>query len=70
MSADGPTPYASGKRWTLYGADCLDVLSAGLIPSEAAIITDPPFGMNLNVDSMRFSGGQGHARGLGEDGRT
>lgn len=50
------TPYAQGKRWTLWHADCLDVLAAGLIPADAAIVSDVPYGMGWDVDSTRFSG--------------
>ena len=58
------TPYASGKRWALYGADCADVV--GSIAEIDAVIGDPPFGMDWDVDSSRYSGGQkGHARGPG-----
>lgn len=39
---------------TLILADCLDVL-----PIEAdAVISDPPYGMNLDTDNSRFSGGK------------
>lgn len=48
-------PYASGKRWVLYGASCLDVLAAGLIPGDASVVGDPPFGMDNNTDSTRFT---------------
>ena len=63
-------PYASGKRWTLYGADCLDVLAAGLIPADTSVIGDPPFGMDWDVDTTRFSGGSPETqakRGAGAD---
>jgi site-specific DNA-methyltransferase (adenine-specific)/modification methylase len=43
------TPYAQGKRWTLYAGDCLDALAAGLISADSAIVTDPPFGVSLNT---------------------
>jgi tRNA G10 N-methylase Trm11 len=52
------TPYAQGRRWTLYGANCLDVLAAGLIPADASIVTDNPYGMDWDTDSTRFSGGE------------
>lgn len=43
---------------TLYNADCLDILPE-LVAD--AIISDPPYGMNLNTDGTRFSGGtNGH----------
>jgi site-specific DNA-methyltransferase (adenine-specific) len=53
------TPYAQGKRWTLYAGDCLDVLAARLIPSDASIVADPPYGMGWDPDCRRFTGGQG-----------
>lgn len=65
-------PYASGKRWTLYGASCLDVLAAGLIPADASVIGDPPYGMDWDVDTTRFSGGSPESqarRGCGNDQR-
>ena len=62
-------PYAQGRRWILYGADCLAVLADGLVPEDAAIIGDPPFGMRNNTDSTRFSGGRAknNRRGQGRD---
>ena len=47
---------------TLFLGDCLD-----LLPIEAdAVITDPPYGMNWNTDSTRFSGGSNpEVRGRG-----
>jgi len=33
---------------TLYNADCLDVLPT--LPTVDSVITDPPYGMNLNTD--------------------
>lgn len=64
------TPYASGKRWALYGADCADV--APTIRGIDAVIGDPPYGMGWNTDSRRFSGGvvkNGRGRGAGRDHR-
>ncbi len=52
---------------TLYLGDCRDVLPT--LPHVDAVITDPPYGMNWNTDSTRFSGfgpsGLGATRGLG-----
>lgn len=39
---------------TLYNADCLDVLPE-LVAD--AVISDPPYGINLDTDNSRFSGG-------------
>lgn len=61
-------PYASGRRWTLYGADCADV--APLLTDIDAVIGDPPFGMEWDVDTTRFSGGSDASvakRGKGAD---
>lgn len=40
---------------TLWHADCLDILP--LLSGVDAVISDPPYGMNLNTDNSRFSGG-------------
>lgn len=47
---------------TLYHARWEDV--AHVIPDDAAIVSDPPYGMKWNADSTRFSGG-GRRRGDG-----
>lgn len=49
---------------TLYLGDCLDIL-----PSLAridAVVTDPPYGMLLDTDNSRFSGG--HVRSMARGG--
>jgi len=40
---------------TLYLGDCMDVFD--LIEKHDACLTDPPYGINLNTDNSRFSGG-------------
>ena len=40
---------------TLYNKDCLEVLPS--LPVQAAVITDPPYGINNDGDYTRFSGG-------------
>lgn len=40
---------------TLYLGDCMDILPT--LDKVDAVITDPPYGMNWNTDSTRFSGG-------------
>ena len=51
-------------RVTLYHADCRDVLPT--LANVDAVISDPPYGMDWNTDSTRFSGG-GVKRGIGRD---
>lgn len=43
---------------TLYRADCLEVLAAGLIPKGAAIVSDPPYGIGWQKHSGDGAGGQ------------
>jgi hypothetical protein len=60
-------PYASGKRWTLYHGNALDI--APTITGVDALVSDPPYGMDWNPDCRRFSGGQGyHERRANGDG--
>ena len=40
---------------TLYHADCRDILPT--LDKVDCVVTDPPYGMNLNTDNRRFSGG-------------
>ena len=40
---------------TLYLGDCRDILPT--LSKVDAVVTDPPYGMNLNTDNSRFSGG-------------
>lgn len=44
---------------TLYRADCMEVLP-GL--SVDAVVTDPPYGVNMNGNNGRFSGGSASSR--------
>ncbi len=37
--------------------DCLEVLPTLEAGSVDAVVTDPPYGINLNTDNSRFSGG-------------
>ena len=46
---------------TLYCGDCLEILPT--LHGVDAVVTDPPYGMNYDTDSTRFSGGE---RGRGE----
>lgn len=43
-------PYASGKRWTLYRGDCLDVLPEIESESIDGVFADPPFSINSKSD--------------------
>jgi DNA modification methylase len=45
----------------LYLGDCLEILP--MPPNDAAVVTDPPYGMNYNTDSTRFSGRTTRGRG-------
>jgi site-specific DNA-methyltransferase (adenine-specific) len=40
---------------TLYLGDCREILPT--LGKVDAVVTDPPYGMNLNTNGMRFSGG-------------
>ena len=50
----------------IYLGDCLDILP--LLPKVDLVLTDPPYGMNNNTDSSRFSGGQESSRRRRGDG--
>lgn len=43
------------SRWCVIEGDNADYREA--LPKSAAIVSDPPYGMNWDVDSVRFSGG-------------
>lgn len=56
------TPYYDHAGITIYHGDCRDIL-----PIHADVmITDPPYGINLNTNNNRFSGG--HAASVGRTG--
>lgn len=60
--------YYSDDLVTIYNADCRDVLPT--LGDDVAIVTDPPYGMDCNTDTRRFSGGKfassvAHPRGPG-----
>lgn len=42
----------------LYQGDCLKFMRTLPAGSVDAVVTDPPYGMNWNTDTTRFSGGQ------------
>lgn len=52
-------PYYSDESVTIYNADCRKVLP--WLGRFDLLLTDPPYGMNLDTDSSRFCGGsKGH----------
>lgn len=55
-------PYYDDGLVTIYHGACESI--APLLGLGFAIVTDPPYGMNWDTDSTRFSGGQ-HKRGDG-----
>jgi DNA modification methylase len=60
LELDKDAPRRSMQRLVLPGVelylgDCLELRH--LIPTDAAIISDPPYGMKLDTDNSRFSGG-------------
>lgn len=44
---------------TLYMGDCRDILTT--LSGIDAVVTDPPYGIALNTDNLRFSGGKGES---------
>lgn len=60
-------PYYQDSAVTIYLGDCREV-SVGL--DYSAVISDPPYGMDANTDSRRFSGGYYGAGGVYGDGRA
>ncbi len=49
-------PDYKARNVTLYNKDCLEVLA--LLPADAAIVTDPPYGVKNGGDYTRLSGGK------------
>ncbi len=52
---DYPTVYRPREDVTLYRGDCLHILPT--LTGVDAVVTDPPYGMRLDTDNSRFSGG-------------
>jgi DNA modification methylase len=48
-------PYYEKDGITIYNGDCAEVLPE--LGRFDLLLTDPPYGMNLNTDNSRFSGG-------------
>ena len=58
----------SDRPVTVVEGDCLEMVPALLAAGVAAVVSDPPYGMNWNTDSTRFTGGNRAAtRGDGRD---
>lgn len=55
-----PAPYYQDEAVTIYHGDCREILP--LLPPVDLVLTDPPFGVALNTDNRRFSGGHTAAR--------
>ncbi len=57
-------PYYDHDGITIYHGDCRDVLP---LVSADVLVTDPPYGINLNTDGSRFSGERigKHGKGMG-----
>lgn len=50
-----PKPYYQDSAITLFHGDCREILPH--LGKFDLLLTDPPYGINLNTDSSRFSGG-------------
>jgi len=48
-------PYYEHAGITIYHGDCREILPT--LPKVDLVLTDPPYGVNLNTDNSRFSGG-------------
>lgn len=57
-------PYYDEGGITIYRADCREIAPA--LGLDFALVTDPPYGMDWDTDSTRFTGGQ-YKRGDGRD---
>lgn len=58
-------PYYEQDGTVIYHGDCREVLP--LLPSCDLLLTDPPYGIDLDTDNRRFSGGHiaKHGNGIG-----
>jgi site-specific DNA-methyltransferase (adenine-specific) len=53
---------------TLYLGDCHDIVAT--LPKAGAVVSDPPYGMNWDTDSTRYSGGRRGHRTRRMEGRS
>lgn len=61
-------PYYEHAGITIYHGDCREILPS--LPPIDLLLSDPPYGMNNNTDSSRFSGGtEGHIAKSGNGGK-
>ncbi len=64
-------PYYDHNGITIYNADCREVLPT--LDKVDLVLTDPPYGVNLNPDNTRFSGGNNLSkarRGKGDNSKN
>jgi site-specific DNA-methyltransferase (adenine-specific) len=62
------TPYYQDNAVTIYHGDCREILPD--LPEVDLVLTDPPYGIGLDTDNSRFSGGTAghiakHGNGIG-----
>jgi len=50
-----PTPYYERNGITIFHGDCRDILPH--LPPVDLVLTDPPYGIGVDTDNSRFSGG-------------
>ncbi len=56
-----PTPYYQDDAVVIYHGDCRDILPLIEPGTIDLVLTDPPYGINLNTDNSRFTAGErGH----------
>ena len=57
-----PKPYwqSTDGGAVLYMGDCMEILPLLEAGSVGAVVTDPPYGMNWDTNSKRFTGGKGY----------
>lgn len=63
------TPYYQDEAVTIYHGDCREILPTLDGRSIRLVLSDPPYGMNCDTDSTRFSGGDRDSvarRGVGK----